>query len=210
MNFLFVGEEVEWVQCDKCENWYHVICVGISSEEAATIDEYLCPDCNPPPIIKKVKLEEPTQQPPTPIELKIPPTSSLDDLSVMAHVATQMMAAQPTTQPRLKTDNENNHNNNLIINSTNSSCHNMDLNSLQCLADISEKMDTAHVQSDISNVETRGSGGGVVQMECDVKTSSDTTSNNTSNNTSNGCLNKELCDPVVPTDGTVEDHPPLV
>jgi len=51
-----LGEEVEWVQCDKCENWYHVVCVGISAEEAGKLDVYMCPYCKP--VIKKIKVEE--------------------------------------------------------------------------------------------------------------------------------------------------------
>ena len=60
--FLVTGEEVGWVQCDKCEKWYHLICVEISAEEADTIDEYICPDCKPPPPKKKLKKEDTTHR----------------------------------------------------------------------------------------------------------------------------------------------------
>jgi E1A/CREB-binding protein len=33
------------VGCDMCDNWYHGDCVGVSKEEANTLDSYLCPNC---------------------------------------------------------------------------------------------------------------------------------------------------------------------
>ncbi|KAI7833119.1 hypothetical protein BX661DRAFT_179205 [Kickxella alabastrina] len=34
-----------WLQCDVCEEWYHGICVGISSSECGRIDKYHCHKC---------------------------------------------------------------------------------------------------------------------------------------------------------------------
>ncbi|KAK3104094.1 hypothetical protein FSP39_024364 [Pinctada imbricata] len=39
------GEEVNWVQCDRCEEWYHLLCVGLSSEEITEDEEYECFKC---------------------------------------------------------------------------------------------------------------------------------------------------------------------
>ena len=34
-----------WVGCDICEGWFHGRCVGVRSEIAQLIDEYVCPSC---------------------------------------------------------------------------------------------------------------------------------------------------------------------
>ena len=31
------------VACDKCSQWYHYVCVGVTEEEAETMD-FQCPD----------------------------------------------------------------------------------------------------------------------------------------------------------------------
>ncbi|XP_072886376.1 lysine-specific demethylase 5B-like isoform X1 [Hemitrygon akajei] len=39
------GEEVDWVQCDgSCNQWFHQICVGVSSETAEK-EDYICINC---------------------------------------------------------------------------------------------------------------------------------------------------------------------
>uniref|UniRef100_A0A4W3I937 [histone H3]-trimethyl-L-lysine(4) demethylase n=1 Tax=Callorhinchus milii TaxID=7868 RepID=A0A4W3I937_CALMI len=39
------GDEVDWVQCDgSCNQWFHQICVGVSSETAEK-DDYICVSC---------------------------------------------------------------------------------------------------------------------------------------------------------------------
>ena len=40
-----IGEEVGWVQCDVCERWYHVACVGLTPERAEAMDSYNCRHC---------------------------------------------------------------------------------------------------------------------------------------------------------------------
>lgn len=39
------GDEVGWVQCDVCEKWYHLACVGLSPEKAEAMDSYNCQQC---------------------------------------------------------------------------------------------------------------------------------------------------------------------
>ncbi|XP_067685038.1 lysine-specific demethylase 5A-like isoform X3 [Haliotis asinina] len=40
-----VGEEVNWVQCDSCEKWFHLLCVGLGKEEVSEDEEYVCFQC---------------------------------------------------------------------------------------------------------------------------------------------------------------------
>lgn len=37
--------QVYWVQCDCCNRWFHMICVGVSAELAAE-EDYMCVTCN--------------------------------------------------------------------------------------------------------------------------------------------------------------------
>lgn len=39
------GDEVGWVQCDVCQKWYHLACVGLSPERAEAMDSYNCLLC---------------------------------------------------------------------------------------------------------------------------------------------------------------------
>ncbi|XP_051525204.1 lysine-specific demethylase 5B-B-like isoform X5 [Myxocyprinus asiaticus] len=39
------GEEVYWVQCDCCNRWFHMMCVGVSAELAAE-EDYVCVTCS--------------------------------------------------------------------------------------------------------------------------------------------------------------------
>ncbi|XP_046856305.1 nucleosome-remodeling factor subunit BPTF-like isoform X2 [Xenia sp. Carnegie-2017] len=34
-----------YVGCDRCQGWFHGVCVGITQTEADNIDSYLCPSC---------------------------------------------------------------------------------------------------------------------------------------------------------------------
>lgn len=165
--YLFSGEEVEWVQCDKCENWYHIICVGISSEEASAVDEYICPDCKP--VSKKRKDNDYAAAVMSPL---------VSDLSVMAHVATQMI-------------NEQDMNSGSKIVIYNDPCKQIiknDLNSLICLADVSEKMDAANVHNE--------------KMDPDKSSISPSSYNRDEKYHSSSLqqpVMKELYEPVVPT-----------
>lgn len=39
------GDEVGWVQCDHCQDWYHLLCVSLRPEQAEEMDAYSCPSC---------------------------------------------------------------------------------------------------------------------------------------------------------------------
>lgn len=42
----FAGEEVNWVQCDHCEEWYHLLCVGLGTDEVKEDEDYKCFKCS--------------------------------------------------------------------------------------------------------------------------------------------------------------------
>lgn len=44
--FIFVGREVDWVQCDGgCNKWYHMYCVGLVKNQIKPDDDYVCKKC---------------------------------------------------------------------------------------------------------------------------------------------------------------------
>ncbi|CAB3371603.1 Hypothetical predicted protein [Cloeon dipterum] len=40
------GDEVNWVQCDGCTAWFHLVCEGVGKSEINSTDEYICRSCN--------------------------------------------------------------------------------------------------------------------------------------------------------------------
>ena len=46
-----VADQISWVQCDRCEEWFHLMCVGLTKEYAEQIDTYICTSCRKPPPI---------------------------------------------------------------------------------------------------------------------------------------------------------------
>jgi hypothetical protein len=40
-----VNSLVSWVQCDKCDRWFHVPCVGLTKKKVAKMDSYECQRC---------------------------------------------------------------------------------------------------------------------------------------------------------------------
>ena len=35
------------IMCDRCDQWYHNMCMGIKDEETALVDLFICPPCEP-------------------------------------------------------------------------------------------------------------------------------------------------------------------
>lgn len=40
-----VAEQISWVQCDHCQEWFHCVCVDLTKEYAEKIDSYNCKGC---------------------------------------------------------------------------------------------------------------------------------------------------------------------
>ena len=36
---------MNWVQCDRCEEWFHLLCVGLAEDEVSEEEEYECFNC---------------------------------------------------------------------------------------------------------------------------------------------------------------------
>lgn len=49
-------DEISWVQCDKCQEWFHCMCVRLTKEIAEKIDSYVCDSC------KQVRLNSKASQ----------------------------------------------------------------------------------------------------------------------------------------------------
>lgn len=41
------SEKVDWLQCDGCDQWYHVACSGLTAKQSKIIDKYYCKPCEP-------------------------------------------------------------------------------------------------------------------------------------------------------------------
>lgn len=39
------GEHVDWVQCDYCKNWLHMMCIGVKKGEVDDETEFMCNLC---------------------------------------------------------------------------------------------------------------------------------------------------------------------
>lgn len=48
------GMEVIWIQCDGCDLWFHLTCVGLKKSQVKGLDNYTCVKCDP----KKPKISD--------------------------------------------------------------------------------------------------------------------------------------------------------
>ncbi|XP_076448659.1 lysine-specific demethylase 5A-like [Babylonia areolata] len=44
-----IGNAVNWVQCDSCELWFHLLCVGLGTNEICEEEDYVCTKCSSRP-----------------------------------------------------------------------------------------------------------------------------------------------------------------
>uniref|UniRef100_A0A7S2TQ10 PHD-type domain-containing protein n=1 Tax=Lotharella oceanica TaxID=641309 RepID=A0A7S2TQ10_9EUKA len=44
-----IAEDVFMIGCDKCDEWYHPKCIGMSEESARNLDSFVCGRCRTPP-----------------------------------------------------------------------------------------------------------------------------------------------------------------
>ena len=44
LGLKIIDEVVEWVQCDSCDNWFHILCLDINDLDDIG-EEFYCPDC---------------------------------------------------------------------------------------------------------------------------------------------------------------------
>lgn len=48
-----MSSELSWVQCDQCQLWYHLLCVGLTIESVEEIDVYHCFSCKQKTLLDK-------------------------------------------------------------------------------------------------------------------------------------------------------------
>lgn len=53
------GLEVSWVQCDRCEEWFHMICIGVAEDEISENEDYICFQCKNPQVSRTAALQPP-------------------------------------------------------------------------------------------------------------------------------------------------------
>lgn len=54
MNLIhcILGQEVDWIQCDSCNKWFHMLCVGVDKTKFADEEDYACRLCEDKRVVK--------------------------------------------------------------------------------------------------------------------------------------------------------------
>ena len=42
--YLFIFQ-IDWAQCDRCERWYHLVCVGLKKKDVGPKSTFNCSAC---------------------------------------------------------------------------------------------------------------------------------------------------------------------
>lgn len=97
---VFVGEEVNWVQCDGCELWFHLLCVGLGKEQVTEEEDYVCHTCShtsgKSPDTSDIK-QEPDGDADMPVVLSTAATSFLDANSISSDLEALSKAAKASS-----------------------------------------------------------------------------------------------------------------
>lgn len=93
------SDEVDWVQCDTCEQWYHNLCVGITAKKATELDSYVCPYCKIPPL--STAGEGPILEIPS---TATSPDSNIDVVSTTPCTTTPQSPRSPTAKQNTGSD----------------------------------------------------------------------------------------------------------
>ena len=77
------ADGVPMIGCDTCNDWFHLPCVGLTTESAAKIESYKCPKCNPNQILPQQPL-----LPLLPIE-QLNPSAAVGEASALRSAETK-------------------------------------------------------------------------------------------------------------------------
>lgn len=112
---------MNWVQCDRCEEWFHLLCVGLGDDEITEDEEYECFRCKQgvqslfsdhsvsyndklsatESFVKQIRLSTPekTLSPSTGVEVQTENFSTDDSLEMPSAMANQQTLDSPAATP---------------------------------------------------------------------------------------------------------------